>query len=184
MLKIINLTRYLVHFSLQFAIIANKKFLIVKLPSNNLKYYIQIPELILIKKLSLSLEIEILSKNIQEIKNFQNFLLKFFDKFRIQSKKSLLLNGLGLKVNIRKNVFVFKLGYSNEITFLFDQLKFIVSSKKYGLKAMLINIYGFNKVVLGNLVEKIYKLKKADQYKLRGISNKDKIYILKTIKKK
>jgi len=184
MLKIVNLTKYLVHFSLRFVIIGNKKFFVVNLRSNNLNYYIQIPDSIILKKFPFNnIGIESL-KDFQEIKNYQNYLLKFFDNFRIQSKKSLLLNGLGLKVNIKNNVFIFKLGYSNEITFMFDQFKFLVNSKKYGLKGMLINIYGFNKVVLGNLVEKIYKLKKADHYKLRGISNKNKVYILKTIKKK
>lgn len=186
MLNLINLTKYLVHFSLQFVIIANKQFLILHLNSNNLKYYIRIPDLILIKKFRFNLNLELggLERNFQELKNFRNLLLRFFDNFRIQFKKSLLLNGLGLKVSIKNNVFIFKLGYSNEISFVFDQSRFLVNSKKYGLKGMLINIYSFNKVVLGNLVEKIYKLKKADQYKLRGISNKNKIYILKIIKKK
>ena len=78
----------------------------------------------------------------------------------------------------------FKLGYSNDINFIYDKQKFLIYSKKYGLKGNLINIYGYNKILLGNLAERIYKLKKADQYKLRGISNKDKMYILKTIKKK
>jgi len=186
MLKVINLTKYLVHFSLQFVVILNKKFLVLNLFKNNLKYYIQIPEYIEIKKFHLNLIISRnnIEKNFQELKNFENSLLIFFNNFRIQTKKSLLINGLGLKVSIKNNVLIFKLGYSNEITLLFDCFKFLINLKKYGLKGMLLNIYTFNKVILGNLAEKIYKLKKADQYKLRGISNKDKVYVLKIIKKK
>lgn len=183
MLKIINLTKYLVHFSINFIIISNQKFLVLNLIKNNSKYYIRIPEDILIKKYyrNLNIESSIIQKNSE---NYRNYLIKFFNNFRIQTKKSLLLNGLGLKLIVQNNFLTFKLGYSNDVNLIYDRFKFIINSKKYGLKGMLVNIYTFNKVTLGNLVEKIYKLKKADQYKLRGVSIKDKTYILKTIKKK
>ena len=78
-----------------------------------------------------------------------------------------------------------RLGFShnNNIFNIYDSISNLIITK-IGLKGFLITFYGFNKIKLGNLVEKIYKLRPADCYKNRGFSYKTKFNILKTVKKK
>jgi len=46
-----------------------------------------------------------------------------------------------------------------------------------------INIINYNKLILGNLAEKIYRLKKANCYKSRGLYYKHKKIRIKVVKK-
>ena len=72
----------------------------------------------------------------------------------------------------------FKLGYSHLI--LLNLYKKPILVKVY--KKFMV-LYSFNKIKLGSFANQIFQFKKADSYKGRGLFLKDKLFVLKPVKK-
>ena len=172
---------------LKFLVCFKTKFLIVNVntrPKDT--YFIWIPQFIRLVKKGLFLSIDSISFNyIKKTNVFLNFFQNVLNSFRLKSFKQLLLFGLGLKVFLENSVVLMRLGFSHNSS-ISGVDKYISDCiiTKIGLKGFLISFYSFNKISLGNLVEKIYKLRPADCYKNRGFSYKNKLNILKIVKKK
>jgi len=176
-----------VNCSFKFLVFLKKKFLTVQLKSYSKEiYYILIPKYVKLKKIGCFFFVCVKnSQTIDLVDSFLNYFHNVLTSFRLQSFKQLLLLGLGLKITLENSIILMRLGYShnnsvpNLSTFVSD---FLIT--KIGLKGFLITFYGFNKIKLGNIVEKLYKLRPADCYKNRGFSYKNKTNILKIVKKK
>lgn len=158
--------------------------MVLEIKGKKEKFYIKVWPGIKVRKLKNILFFFSLSKNQQENSvNFLNFFLGFLKSLNVLNRKTLILNGLGLKFLLEDKNICLKLGFSHDI-FLPVNLSLVsIKIKKYGLKGFFITFFSYNKVSLGNLTEKIYKLKKADCYKARGFYYKEKKINLKTIKK-
>ena len=165
----------------KFLILNNKKFLIFTAKNfiPQLDIYIVLPLYIKIQKKDQNLNF--LLKDPKNIKNFNGFM-SYFDSllygFRLPLKKTLLLRGLGLKGLLTSNILQLKLGYSHIISINVNTKVFnFIIGKNF------ISIFSYNKGLVGNFVKNLYKLKKADPYKGRGIVLKNKPIVLKIIKK-
>lgn len=145
-------------------------------------YFVLIPKNIRITKKGFFISVVNQGNN---IKVFLNYFQNLLNNFRLKSFKQLLLLGLGLKILLENSVFLMRLGFShnNSVSNIYKYINECIITK-IGLKGFLITFYGFNKIKLGNLVEKIYKLRPADCYKHRGFSYKNKFNLLKIVKKK
>lgn len=182
-----NLIKIPSHCTLNFLVHFKTKFLVVNIDSiskNN--YFILIPNNIKLIKTGLFIYIDFTSlKKYKNSNLFLNYFKNLINNFRLKSFKQLYLLGLGLKIFLEDSVILMRLGFShnNNIFNIYDSISNLIITK-IGLKGFLITFYGFNKIKLGNLVEKIYKLRPADCYKNRGFSYKTKFNILKTVKKK
>nr|NP_038164.1 ribosomal protein L6 [Synura synuroidea]AAF36930.1 ribosomal protein L6 [Synura synuroidea] len=186
MLKQINLLKFISYLKFYFLNIYFEKFLVIELNLTHQKFYIKIPDYIELKKDGNYLICYLLSKDKKILPLFNGFYLvlnNYLNSFRIYSRKQLVLSGLGLKLIPLINVIKLKLGFSHIVLIPFSNKFFIIKVKKFGLKGFFISFFNYNKIILGNLVEKIYKTKSADCYKARGFYYKNKEIILKTIKK-
>lgn len=86
---------------------------------------------------------------------------------------------MGLKASIDDNMLKMKLGYSHENIIKIEPN----STSNFFIGKKSISIIDYNKLSLGNFAEKIYRLKKANCYKGRGLYFKQKKIVIKTIKK-
>jgi len=183
-----NLIIIPINCSIKFLVCFNSKFLIVnvnKYPQEN--YFVLIPKFIQIIKqgVHIFLSFKLFNKEGITKKFFFNYFQNLLNSFRLKNFKQLLLLGLGLKIFCENSIFLMRLGFSHSITIpnIYNYVSNCVILK-IGLKGFLITFYGFNKTKMGNLVEKIYKLRPADCYKKRGFNYKNKFNILKIVKKK
>ena len=170
--------------NLNFLVLNQSKFLVINVSTSS--YFILIPKFIRILKKGLFFVILLLDvKQRININCFINFFQNLLNSFRLKSFKQLLLLGLGLKIFLENSLVLMRLGFShtNSILNIYQFISDCIITK-IGLKGFLITFYGFNKIKLGNLAEKIYKLRPADSYKNRGFSYKNKLNILKIVKKK
>lgn len=117
--------------------------------------------------------------------NYSNSLLsKITNKIENikQTKKKINYKGLGYKVFKilnNKNTLVFKIGKSHLSYFkLNNQITNVVIKKNR------IVLNSTNISELGNSIEKIYKLKPQNRYKLKGFYMKNKLKKIKEVKKK
>jgi hypothetical protein len=154
----------------------NKKFLIFNV--NGLNYYKILPRFITIGK---EKKDEILfNKSIKTKRVLRrvNFFLKKFSRFNTFAKRVLILQGLGLKVNLTRRFLEFKLGYSH--------LCKIKKNKEINLniKKNILYFKSLNKEKLGNYTFKIKNLRFPDSYKGKGIWYKNERKKLKAVKKK
>jgi large subunit ribosomal protein L6 len=98
-------------------------------------------------------------------------------------KKKLMLNGLGYKYTLADQKLTFKLGYSHLKTILIPQYILKVSSKTKRRKTK-ITMESYDKVLLGNFAESIYRLRCYDVYKAKGFSYIGKSKVRKEVRKK
>jgi len=184
MLTQINLEKDLSHINLFFLSLHSTNFLIIQIKETKQKFYVKIWFGLEIKKLKNFLIICPKFGNQKEnCLKFFHFFLRILKSLKVVSRKILVLNGLGLKFLLESNNIRLKLGYSHDILVPINLNTINIRVKKYGLKGFFITFFSLNKIILGNLTEKIYKLKKADCYKARGFYYKDREILLKTIKK-
>jgi len=190
MLKKFNIFKILLIAKLFFITLLSDKFLIVNIKNSNEYLYIKIPSYIQIIKHHDSIDFcFVLNKKLKKKKNlfdFYNFTVRFQNflyKLNIIQKKKLILKGLGLNLLKNDEKFFLKLGYSKPTIYIPKYTFFNVTIKKFGLRGFFISFFGYNSISLGNLVERIYCFKKADVYKCRGFYYKEKLLILKPIKK-
>ena len=164
-----------------FLSLEKQRFLVFNNSQSNVFLCIKIPILVsVIKKGNvLLIEKEVASKIEDKATSFYTYLKNFIINFQIPSKKTLVLRGLGLKANLDANSLNLKLGYSHE-----SVINIIPSNKSnIFLGKKIISIINYNKLFLGNFAEKIYRLKKANCYKGRGLYYKEKRIIIKAVKK-
>jgi len=176
-----NNTQIPLNISTIFVKILNEKFLCLKNAAHSQIIYVKIPSNLFITKKNnvLISETKILDFFVdKDRKLFNRFLTKIVNSLRVLSKKTLIIKGLGLKITLDLTTLQFKLGYSHLI--FLDICKQHISVKVY--KKFMV-LYSFNKTKLGSRANQIFQLKKADSYKGRGLFLKDKIFILKPVKK-
>ena len=163
-----------------FLLLKNKRFLVLKNKNSIIFMTISIPAGIYIKKLNQFLILYNTDKKYNiEFYGFFTYLNNFILNYQLVSKKTLILRGLGLKVFLKESHLNFKLGYSNEKTISIDS----ITDTLFSIGKKSISIFSYDKVFLGNFIEKIYRLKKANCYKGRGLYYKDKYQLIKNIKK-
>jgi len=167
--------------TLSFAKIGNNSFTLFKFKST-LTNYLRVPNFI---------HCELKNKNLvfsaSNLDTFQKFhYYQFISQFqdylkRVEKpfKKQLLLKGLGYKAMLKDDSHLeLKVGYSHIIS---------VPIEKAALKVILdknsLTVEGFDKVRVGNFVNKIRSLKFPDSYKGKGFWYKNEVIKLKEINK-
>jgi ribosomal protein L6P/L9E len=95
------------------------------------------------------------------------------------NKQKINYKGLGYKITKFENKIFFKIGLSHITTLTVPDPIKILKVKKYKIVAE-----GLNKIVIGNFLQKIYKLRKCNAYKHKGFIKSNQIIKFKTIKKK
>lgn len=168
--------------TLLFAKINNNSFILFKF-QNTLTSYLQVPIFIqcILKKKDLLFNTESLTTS--QVFQYHQFISQFQDYLkRVQKpfKKKLLLKGLGYKAILKDDEasLELKIGYSHTIS---------LSIEKEVLKVILdkntLTVEGFDKVKVGNFVDKIRSLKFPDSYKGKGFWYKNEVIKLKEINK-
>jgi len=161
--------------------IDNDQFLVFNNLESTVHLSIKIPSLVSIVKEKNALIVQkkpgfVLSN---QAGSFYLYLKNFIINFQIPSKKTLILRGLGLKATLEATALSLKLGYSHE-----SVVKILPSNKStVFLGKKFLSIINYNKFYLGNFAEKIYRLKRANCYKGRGLYYKEKKFIIKAVKK-
>lgn len=159
-----------------FFLLYNKeKYFVLK--KKEIKFYCKIPQNVNFGKQKNTLLVYSL-KDSFFLLGFVTLFSNFIKTVETLSKKTLLLKGLGLKISMVENVLSFKLGFSHIITLPINSKK-----NKFLIGKNYLSILGHNKSTIGDLVEKIYRLKKMDCYKGRGFNLKNRPFMLKVIKK-
>lgn len=129
-----------------------------------------------------TVEISCLSRKDFSIYNtFINILIEIKNNEKFFFKQKLLLKGLGYRCNVdlEKKTLILKIGFSHLLTInIPDHIRNIVVKKTFLL------FESTDKILLGNFINKIYKLKMPDIYKRKGFSFPYKQKKLKIIKKK
>lgn len=170
-LKIIKETK------ISFCNIDSLKFLVFRNSNSNTRISINLPLEITVNKRDDFLYFS--SSNEKILNIFTNYVKNFQVEFKIPAKKTLILRGLGLKAYSEESDLKLKLGFSHEI-----KIPILLNNKStfiFGKKSL--SILNYNKIILGNFTEKIYRLKKANSYKARGLYYKEMPPILKVVKK-
>lgn len=168
---------------INFSIIKNKRFLVFGNLKNNIHISLLIPSFLNIEKSKTSIKVNynFSFDNQRGFDGFFTYLSNFINNFQMPSKKTLILRGLGLKTTLFDSSIVLKLGFSHESIIDLDTkskslYRFFFSKKTFTATS-------YDKISLGNFMEKIYRLKKANCYKSRGLYFKNKKIQLKAIKK-
>lgn len=163
-----------------FLLLNNQRFIVFRNIEGKVSMAINIPSCINFTKEG---KLLVLAKNYSisttKENSFYIYLKNFVINFQIPTKKIIVLRGLGLKANLEDNSLNLKLGYSHESTIRVnhsDRNQIFVTKK-------FISVSNYNKLFIGNFVEKIYRLKKANCYKGRGLYLREKKIIIKTVKK-
>ena len=122
---------------------------------------------------------------VKEVESAANrFIIQFNNWAKIQNVsiiKKLVLKGLGLKAKIytqsNSKILELKLGFSHLINIV------IPNGIQVKVNKTLIFISAKNKVLLGNFLYSIHRLKAPNAYKGKGVWYKNEIKVLKIIKK-
>lgn len=141
-----------------------KNLLILRIMNKNSSDYIKIPSSF---DISFKEKILILSIDSNSLSLYKNFILELdnlLNEDKIVFFKKLILFGLGYKCLFfdDKRILELKLGYSHSI-FLDVPNNLNVKQKRN-----LLTLESFDKVLLGNFVNKIKSLKKKDSFKGKG----------------
>lgn len=172
--------KLITNLSINFYFLNNTKFIVLNKDIKS--FYLRIPNNIVCTKEENFILLTLINDfNTKDIIIFQNFILLFFNWLKNFEKplvKKLILKGLGLKAIVSKNnILELKLGFSHTINVSIpDQL--IVSIKKN-----VINIEGYDPILLGNFLHKVRILKYPNIYKGKGIWYKNELKTLKVVKK-
>jgi len=158
-----------------------KTFLIIK---NGIKsIYVLVPTGLNLLKCGQVLSIQYNNSIVN--KQFLSDLTFFYSKLTVLNNdvekvhtKKLLLKGLGLKATLLVfNSLELKLGFSHSVI-----VRVPVEIKVSIIKNILI-VESFDQIMLGNFAATIKNLRKPDSYKGKGISYKNEVLFLKTVKK-
>ncbi len=145
-------------------------------------YYLPVPKCLTFKLNLDSCEISCESDTYFSVYNiFKSIYTNIQNDLLFSTKQKLLLKGLGFRgnVNTDENTLLFKLGYSHT-----SSLKIPSFVKNIKIKKSTVLLEGTDKILLGDYIQKIFRLKKSDAYKGKGFSYKYNTRKLKIIKKK
>lgn len=170
----LDLTKYK---TIKLAKIENNLALIFNGPNNT--NFLKIPSIVNVTKDNSTLEFSINDNKYNSIfLNFSNNIKHFTQKSSL-FKQKLRINGLGFKITNANNSINFKLGYSHLISISTPK-----AITKFSPRKKKVKIESFDKIKLGNFINKVYKLRKSDAYKGKGFSFWNVKQTLKEIKKK
>lgn len=93
--------------------------------------------------------------------------------------KTLEVNGVGYKASVNGNILTIYLGYSHDIKYIIPQGIEIKCPKPTQ-----IDIFGFDKQLVGEVAALIRSLRKPEPYKGKGVKYSDEVIIRKVGKKK
>ena len=94
-------------------------------------------------------------------------------------EKTLELNGIGFRANLKENVLNLQIGFSHNVTYRIpDGIKLTVE------KSTIIKIMGIDKELVGNVASEIKMLKPIEPYKGKGIKERGQYILRKEGKKK
>ena len=177
MLSIINFEKFE---KLEILVWENKTLLIVQQQDNF--RYVLVPNKVNCLIKSKFVEISCLLKKDFFIYNtFINVLMEIKNSKNCCFKQKLFLKGLGYRCNVdlKNKILIFKIGFSNSISVdIPDYISNVIIKKTFLL------FESTDKILLGNFIHKVYKLRTSDVYKGKGFSFPYKQKKLKIIKKK
>lgn len=154
---------------------------VVILNKNKSSFYLSIPKML--KYTILDNAIEVTFESDEHLSLFNTFtnLLTQIRSNTTQSKKKIVLKGLGFRSTFEDSnkSLSFKLGYSH-----MSNLNVPDFIKNIKIKKNTLLLEASDKILLGDYVKKIHELKKSDIYKGKGFSFQYENKKLKTIKKK
>jgi ribosomal protein L6P/L9E len=154
---------------------------VVILNKENSSFYLSIPKLLKYTILDSSIEVTFDSNEHLSLFNTFTNLLTQIKSNSTQSKKKIILKGLGFRStfeDLNKSL-SFKLGYSH-----MSNLNVPDFIKNIKIKKNTLLLEASDKILLGDYVKRIHELKKSDIYKGKGFSFQYENKKLKTIKKK
>ena len=156
----------------------NKNLLLVK---NSQTKFLMVPNDIRLRKIKKKLKIFTLKKSFKSFQIFVNNFNQIFQNLSFNLVKKIKMVGLGFKVQFSKDskFLIFKLGFSH-----LKYLRIPTSFLKIFVKKNILKIEGNSKVLIGNFLAQIKRLKNFDFYKGKGFLLKYEKYKLKTIQKK
>ena len=94
-------------------------------------------------------------------------------------EKTLELNGVGFRANLKENVLNLQIGFSHNVSYRIpDGIKLTVE------KSTIIKIMGIDKELVGNVAAEIKMLKPVEPYKGKGIKERGQYILRKEGKKK
>lgn len=152
------------------------RVLLFKTSSNST--YIVVPNFIRFQKTSSSLVLY--SQNENMVEAVGRRILTFINSQNLSYTKKLFLRGLGFRISFSSDNkrLIFKVGRSFLISILIDP------ELKIKLEKNQISVEGRSKVLVGNFVYRIKRLKTPDCYKGKGFWSKYENIKLKKLKKK
>ena len=167
---------------ISFAKINNNSFILFKF-KNTLINYLGLPVFIQCELKNKVLTFSTFKLDTSQVFQYNQFVLRFQDYLkRVEKpfKKKLLLKGLGYKAILKdeNSVLELKVGYSHTISLPIEKnvLKVILDKNS-------LTVEGFDKIKVGNFVNKIRTLKFPDSYKGKGFWYKNEVIKLKEINK-
>lgn len=121
------------------------------------------------------------SIDIEKLEKFSIFFLKSLKDSNRIFRKKLILKGLGYKATLLEDnsILELKLGFSHLVNIFIP--KQLISAK---LNKQTITFEGSNKVLVGNIANKVRQLRLPDNYKGKGVWYKNETRSLKELKKK
>lgn len=151
---------------------------------NTNSFVLKIPSNISVSLSGEAVTFKLLNDDSVSFQNFINLVLKWSDSIFDSNvfKKKIFMKGLGFKIFTSKslNFLDFKLGYSHKIRLKVPKSIALVKSTKAGK----LLIGSTNKVVLGDFIHKILRLRPLDIYKGKGFYKQYQDIVLKPINKK
>ena len=175
----------------QFLEFKNDSFLDIKLYTLNTKRlfifnsnnYIIIPNSLRVLKKNNFIGFDSATLSIKEIQSFINSFSRWIKNLNLLYKKTLVLKGLGFKLNLEPTpnavILKFKLGLSHLIEYTISKNKLNVTLKKN-----ILTLKGTDPCFLGNFCKKIKDLKQPNIYNGKGFWYKTEKINLKIFKKK
>ena len=154
------------------------RFLILKNKIGG-KKYIKLSSCIFVNKIRQVLSFKFLK--ISQVLKFFRMFFSLYRELKYKIFKIILIRGVGLKVALLDKPWPcleLKLGYSHKILlFIPKDLNIIIKKKKFLVE-------GFDKILVGNFVNKILNFKQLNKYTGKGLWLKSyNKFILKEIKK-
>lgn len=168
--------------TISFAKISNN-FFILFVFKNKLTNYLYVPNFAKCELKQKNLIFSVVDLSSSQLFQYNQFFSQFQDYLKRLEKpfrKKLLLKGLGYKAVLKneESVLELKIGYSHVIT-----VPIIKESVKVIIDKNTLIVEGFDKVEVGNFVNKIRNLKLPDSYKGKGFWHKNEVIKLKEINK-
>lgn len=168
--------------TLSFAKIGNNFFILFTF-KNAFINYLYVPSFVKCELKQKNLIFSVADLSSEQLFQYNQFLSQFQDYLKRLEKlfrKKLLLKGLGYKAVLKneESILELKIGYSHVINVPVDS-----QSIKVAIDKNTLIVEGFDKVAVGNFVNRIRSFKLPDSYKGKGFWYKNEVIKLKEINK-